>query len=290
MLTMIPMLPIDCFIILFVILSILFTTLLFYGGVKDITTELIFSHSVFYKESNGWGIKHLLTNFVFMFEFGSFPYYYYQNSKRKESKRTLYMYIYIFIMCISLVIGLYLFGEICEQLIRIIVNTITTSDWFHGYSSETPSDILLSDGTQAISPGIGAMLYIICLGIKAPSSSIISKKGGWWYVLIRISLFVIFSVLGFVGTIDKTFGTDTHYKIGYYLELCLRMTTLLILHRQCKLRDEVTVSYYVIYIFFWLVNMPLIMGLKFWDLITSNVAMITLFLVLLFLKFYEPCK
>jgi len=122
MLTRVTMLPIDCFIILFFFFFMLFTILLFYGGVKDITTELIFSHSVFYKESNGWGIKHLLTNFVFMFEFGSFPYYYYYNPFKK---RTLATYVYIFFMCLGLVSVLYLFGEICEQLIRIVVNAIS---------------------------------------------------------------------------------------------------------------------------------------------------------------------
>jgi len=134
------------------------------------------------------------------------------------------------------------------------------------------------------------LLYIICLGIRVPSSAI-PKKGGkgnrkvWIYVIIRMTLFVIFCISGFIGTLDKTFGTDTNYKIGYYLELCLRMLMLLILQRHCRGKEKVTASYYVVYIFFWLVNMPLIMGLKFWDLITSNVSMVALFFVLLFLKY-----
>jgi len=276
--------PIEVFILFCGVGFICSIIALFSGGFKNISTELIFDHNVFYKENNGWGIKHHISKFTFMFEFGAIPYFYVKTFQPKHIYTKL-MIICSIIVSISLCTLLFLIGEIIEESIRLIINSLFNSKWFNGYSSETVSDVILSDGVQSILTGIESLGFIILLGLTPPSFLLVkAMKGykGYKIIIFRLLLLLIFIISGFLGTFDRNYK-DKVIKVGYYAEFFLRLGILGILQKTIKSIDY-NVSYYIIYNYYFLISIPLILNVRYWDLFVSNITTILLLLLLFLLK------
>jgi len=255
---------------------------LFIGGVSTITTELIFDHDVFYKENNGWGVQHHLTKFIFMFHFGLAPMYAIKGSRLKKLIASA--------ASMGLVISYFLVGEIGEQVIRIIVNLCNSNtEWFNGYSSETVNDILLSDGVQAIMSGWQALAFFFLIISETPAMLLFDKSKKWSYFVLKFGLYILFTGSGFIATIDKNFGGET-FKVGFYAQYCLKLSILfLFMYVDLKRSRKSSVggikaSYFIIFCYVILQYIPLVLQMRLWDLVVSNVNTLYLFVGLLLIK------
>lgn len=299
---------ITCFIIFFILIGVLFI-----DGTDSIIIELEFANRIndtwaFIKESNsGWATEHHITNFIFGLLFSSVIFYllrffneiYRLNERYKLNERYRnYMIGFTIIIYLSY-IGLTLFyatcGEIIEQTFRIIFGEIfknneEAQENFNGYSSETVSDVILSDLVQSILANLESLLFLIFI-FHEVGSLLFTKI--WYIIIFRIVIILIFTPTGFITTLKKDFSGTT-YNIGFYAQMFLKIALIYILFLEDFIHTTSIKNLYInlkdVFYMYIFITIYLILqwiatwNLTLWGLISSNVVTIILFFILLTLK------
>lgn len=250
--------------------------LIFAAFEQKLSTESIIEHPIFYKEDTDWGEAHHSNKYIFCALFGSVVCYIPWVRKQHPIIR------YFFTNAPTVV--LFLFGEVIEQSIRLIVNSIFPhSDWFQGYSSETVSDIVLSDGIQAVASSTIIFLYVVC-NVLPDMPSKLWVEDSMSGLTFRSILYSIFAVSTFIGTLNCY-----SMRVGFYAQFFLRfgilnLMCLLDIRKAKGAKLEFIGSWIMLHVYFIFIYCPSLVGLKTWDLISSNGIAMTLFVLLGLLK------
>lgn len=287
---------IACFIIFFILIGVLFI-----NGTDSIIIELEFASRIndtwaFLKESNsGWATEHHITNFIFGLLFSSVIFYLLRFlNETNNRKNKIGFTIIIYLGYIGLTLFYATCGEIIEQTLRLIFGEIfknneEAQESFNGYSSETVSDVILSDLVQSILANTESLLFLIFI-FHEVGSLLFTKI--WYLIIFRIVIILIFAPTGFITTLKKDFGGTT-YNIGFYAQMFLKIALIYILFLEDYIHITLTKSYiklkdvFYMYIFitiYLILQWIATWNLTLWGLISSNVATIILFFVLLGLK------